>query len=1102
MDTINNKNNFSSLMQSYTQKNNSNVSPINNSDYQNHISGKPVEDAEIMDFTDDVLDAQSAADNLYSGGIAVADGFKSLVADSNKLFSDAKGWFNDKFVPKIETAYNNVTKALRITSATIATATISLVEGIGELGEAIVDAGATILTGAASIITLVVDGGGYLYSDITGKEWNSVTEYMWNTTKAFVAKKHVANWFDSLYENSAAGRWLKTNAFFFDNVREVSSGIGYTVGIIGLTLATGGVGGIAGGTAGVAGIAGVGKGVEDAWGKGASTAGGLTSGALNGLWEGFQFFVGAKINGINVFGKSAPTIKTKLVNSLIHVALDGVDGGSETFARTLIDTCYKDGYTDTDGNYIQYSDTDSILKRLQENFDDLGGFNNVLTGALTGSAMSAISETFDLRKYFKDTSRVKNAKKLLKSLKNNEITISEFNSKINKISAFGLETIIKECDNVNILNEVSQAAELKTLSKVYKNLLKDNEALNRVISSLESNNLNKMLTNFDDKLTEQIVDQTSLINLTSIINKLDDNNTMKLLNHKFKFAEIHNSLINSLDSKKLRNLFDNGLLDNTKKYLGKSLNGGTAPMIEVNTLLNIIDDDDLFKIFSNEGGNFIDASSSKIFFDASRKEYLLAFDELNNMINNNNYQHAFSDTELIRIASLASITQDKFLFNNGINVQTLLSTEAILGNTLNIGKYKINTGDFLNWISEHGDDTLNRNFQLFDDISNKEAISCLKDLYSKVKDYRNRGFSVYLGNENNIQELIKSLDNGAFDIENTLKNISDINTTSLKDELLKSIDGIKEPAMIAKKLYDELNKRVNYSVKWMQVSKNANFINEKTTIYNQNISLDNTKIGDNIICKGWSQLYKEALEMAGFDESKITIEGKNNLGSHKWVSINLGDGNFILADATNAINGSPDLLKSKIGEPDLGFMLLNPREILSNAKGRIQGLSNMPVEYFKKPELRAVYDDVIKKNVDNLDNNLRNITGEITYSKISKIAANFKKSGLVEKIFGNDLTESINSVLWNTELPENVKGVEAYSYLRKLINVLASGNDNIISNFNIKLYVNEADDSLNVIQMYSDGSPIYEIIGDKIGKIVTSSKTELEKYLYGYNFVI
>ena len=348
-------------------------------------------------------DFNNATEFLSSGAIAISDSFHGFIADSSKLLENANDWLVNDALPVIEDVSSTVSNALKRTGATVGTAALSLIEGVGKLGEAIVDAGATILIGAASIVTLVVDGG-YFYSDITGKKWNSVTEYMWDTTKAFVAKKHVANWFDSLYENSAAGKWLKTNAFFFDNVREVSSGIGYTVGIIGLTLATGGVGGIAGGTAGVAGIAGVGKGVEDAWGKGASTFDGLTSGALNGLWEGFQFFVGAKINGINVFGKSAPTIKTKLINSLIHVALDGVDGGAEGFARTLIDTCYKDGYTDENGNYVKYTDADSVLKKLQENFDDLGGFNTVLTGALSGAATSALSEALDLGKYFKDTS--------------------------------------------------------------------------------------------------------------------------------------------------------------------------------------------------------------------------------------------------------------------------------------------------------------------------------------------------------------------------------------------------------------------------------------------------------------------------------------------------------------------------------------------------------------------------------------------------------------------------------------------------------------------------------------------------------------------------
>lgn len=349
-------------------------------------------------------DFNNATEFLSSGAIAISDSFHGFIADSSKLLENANDWLVNAALPVIEDVSSTVSNALKRTGATVGTAALSLIEGVGKLGEAIVDAGATILIGAASIVTLVVDGGGYFYSDITGKKWNSVTEYMWDTTKAFVAKKHVANWFDSLYENSAAGKWLKTNAFFFNNVREVSSGIGYTVGIIGLTLATGGVGGIAGGTAGVAGIAGVGKGVEDAWGKGASTFDGLTSGALNGLWEGFQFFVGAKINGINVFGKSAPTIKTKLANSLIHVVLDGIDGGAEGFARTLIDTCYKDGYTDENGNYVKYTDADSVLKKLQENFDDLGGFNTVLTGALSGAATSALSEALDLGKYFKDTS--------------------------------------------------------------------------------------------------------------------------------------------------------------------------------------------------------------------------------------------------------------------------------------------------------------------------------------------------------------------------------------------------------------------------------------------------------------------------------------------------------------------------------------------------------------------------------------------------------------------------------------------------------------------------------------------------------------------------
>ena len=118
MDTINNKNNSSSLMQSYTQKNNSNVSPINNSDYQNHISGKPVEDAEIMDFTDDVLDAQSAAEFLSSGAIAISDSFHGFIADSSKLLENANDWLVNDALPVIEDISSTVSNVLKRTYAT------------------------------------------------------------------------------------------------------------------------------------------------------------------------------------------------------------------------------------------------------------------------------------------------------------------------------------------------------------------------------------------------------------------------------------------------------------------------------------------------------------------------------------------------------------------------------------------------------------------------------------------------------------------------------------------------------------------------------------------------------------------------------------------------------------------------------------------------------------------------------------------------------------------------------------------------------------------------------------------------------------------------
>ena len=110
---------------------------------------------------------------------------------------------------------------------------------------------------------------------------------MWEGTQGFVATEHVKSWFDGFYENTEVGRFLKENANLFglvdfDTIRSVGSGIGYTIGVVALTVLTFGVGGaaVSGSSATVsaaqlattAGVAGFGRGTESAWKDGASSS--------------------------------------------------------------------------------------------------------------------------------------------------------------------------------------------------------------------------------------------------------------------------------------------------------------------------------------------------------------------------------------------------------------------------------------------------------------------------------------------------------------------------------------------------------------------------------------------------------------------------------------------------------------------------------------------------------------------------------------------------------------------------------------------------------------------------------------------------------------
>lgn len=356
--------------------------------------------------------AEGVTDFFEDTAASVKSGIKTVCNGVNDWAHDVHEWWNNDASPFLDEIRENFSRIITSTGATVAVGVQSFVEGLLNFGESIVDFGIILSTAFASIGTLVADG---VSSLISGKSFDaSITKAMWDNTMGVVSQKCVSTLFDSLYEDTKYGQFLKNNAFGFDTVRGVGSGIGYVAGVSALTIATFGVGGAAvsaGSTASsvavsagqmavVAGAAGVGKGAQDSWADGASLGEGLAVGVLTGIWEGLQFYVGAKIGGSNIAGSEKAL--NKILSGLARVTLDGLDGGVEGFIQPLIASVYKDGYTNDAGKYVEFDSSDNFFEKYREIFDDYGGWTNVFTQAAVGVGSSLLGEAFDLRKYLKN----------------------------------------------------------------------------------------------------------------------------------------------------------------------------------------------------------------------------------------------------------------------------------------------------------------------------------------------------------------------------------------------------------------------------------------------------------------------------------------------------------------------------------------------------------------------------------------------------------------------------------------------------------------------------------------------------------------------------
>ena len=191
-----------------------------------------------------------------------------------------------------------------------------------------------------------------------------------------------------------------------------------------------------------------------------------------------------------------------------------------------------------------------------------------------------------------------------------------------------------------------------------------------------------------------------------------------------------------------------------------------------------------------------------------------------------------------------------------------------------------------------------------------------------------------------------------------------------------------------------------------------------------------------VICRSWSEMYRQLLIDNGFDENDIYIAGKqsNNI-NHKWIVVNLEKyfpGNILIADGTEAPKGSMlDLFNCKAGLKTNGFLITNqiPNTIenMQSASTRISDIAD--------PE-RGIF------NIEDIKNQYKGLDEQLGYKYSGET---IKKA---ENLFGtntisDNLTTKALDKIKNISIPSNMSGLESYLYMIRLSNIMFSNDPTV-----------------------------------------------------------
>lgn len=277
------------------------------------------------------------------------------------------------------------------------------------------------------------------------------------------------------------------------------------------------------------------------------------------------------------------------------------------------------------------------------------------------------------------------------------------------------------------------------------------------------------------------------------------------------------------------------------------------------------------------------------------------------------------------------------------------------------------------------------------------------------------------------------------DIENKLKFIISKNTErkpkdskvsinlitdSLTDYIINKVKAkrLTEPKLIARYIYIELARNLYYDISYTKVTNE-----QKQIIVNTPIDVKNAKLFSYVVCSQWSELYSYILNYFGIENKIMQIPNQD----HRWVEINLHNGEIIIADATDYIGNSIDFSNAKSMSETTGFYIL-PQKYSGIKLGDI----------FSDYQNIEMAKEILARRKDNEDLDISlgyiNVPGGYLVNKLLKSNELFNQKN---RKFDDPkellkYLEATRKFLHNLKTPNNMDGYEIYAYYHKFIKPL------------------------------------------------------------------